>query len=43
MTGTSDPNLWNAFVWWVYGGLGALFVGYAVYLVRLARALKEDG
>lgn len=32
----------DLFVWWVYGGAALLFGGYAVYLLRMNRALRDE-
>jgi hypothetical protein len=37
-----SPNQWDVFVYWVYGAAVLLLGGYAAYLIRLNRQLKEQ-
>jgi cytochrome c-type biogenesis protein CcmH/NrfF len=37
-----SPNQWDVFVYWVYGAAVLLLGGYAWYLIRLNRRLRED-
>ncbi len=37
-----SPNQWDIFVYWVYGATVLLLGGYAWYLIRLNRRLREE-
>lgn len=36
-----SPNQWDIFVFWVYGATIVLLGGYAWYLVRLNKQVKQ--
>ncbi len=37
-----SPNQWDVFVYWVYAAAILLLGGYAMYLIRLNKRLKEQ-
>jgi hypothetical protein len=37
-----NPNQWDVFVYWVYGAGILLLGGYALYLIRLNKRLKDQ-